>query len=112
MLVICLGLLSKLFYCVAHIPILAVGNSSGCDAHLTCPVALLPGTTDLPDGDSLARSQLSPRLGHFPKELWVLWLNGKQRTQDLGTSWAVLFGRLLPNEATPTANSVAENLTL
>lgn len=30
-----LGLLSRLFYCVAHIPVLAVGNSSGSDAHLT-----------------------------------------------------------------------------
>lgn len=53
----------------------------------------------------------SPRLGHFPKELWVLWLNAKQRTQDLGTSWAFLFGGLLPNEVTLTANSAAEKPT-
>ena len=57
-------------------------------------------------------SHPSPRISHFSKKLWFFLLKNKQKNQDLGMEWVVLFCWLLPNEIMLTAHSAAENPTL
>ena len=57
-------------------------------------------------------SHPSLRISCFSKEPWFFLLENKQKNQDLGMEWVVLFCWLLPNEIMSTANSAAENLTL
>ena len=62
-------------------------------------------------GNSLISCPI-PGIGHFSKEPWFFLLENKQKNQDLGMEWVVLFCWLLPNEIMLTANSAAENPTL